>query len=332
MRWFLMCLLWLWCVPRVAGQAPAQPLVVATTSIFADMAAVISGGLLEVRSIVPRGSDPHMHEPTPADVQLAARASLILMNGLTLEGWMAKMIAGAGSGARVVTITEGIAPIESGTYRNSYDPHAWMDAANGRVYIRNIRDALVAVDPVNADVYDFNYRLYDRELAELDTAIRRELSAVPEARRVLVTSHDAFRYFGRRYGIRVEAVLGTSTDAEARIADVRRLHQLLQQTGVPAIFVESSVNPKIIEQIARDNGVAIGGSLYADSLGDSLSPAATYVGMLRHNSRLIATALSGGVKNAAAAQPRQPPGAMALMAVLMLGSLIYMVYRLNKRV
>ena len=332
MRWFLMCLLWLWYVPRVAGQAPAQPLVVATTSIFADMAAVISGGLLEVRSIVPRGSDPHMHEPTPADVQLAARASLILMNGLTLEGWMAKMIAGAGSDARVVTITEGIAPIESGTYRNSYDPHAWMDAANGRVYIRNIRDALVAVDPANADVYDFNYRLYDRELADIDTAIRRELSVIPATKRVLVTSHDAFRYFGRRYGIRVEAVLGTSTDAEARIADVRRLHRVLRETGVPAIFVESSVNPKIIEQIARDNGVAIGGSLYADSLSDSLGPAATYVAMLRHNSRLIAAALSGGAKNAAAAQQRQPPGAMALMMVLMLGSLLFMVYRLNKRV
>ena len=327
-----MCLLWLWCAPRVAGQAPAQPLVVATTSIFADMAAVISGGLLEVRSIVPRGSDPHMHEPTPADVQLAARASLILMNGLTLEGWMAKMIAGAGSDARVVTITEGIAPIESGTYRNSYDPHAWMDAANGRVYIRNIRDALVAVDPANADVYDFNYRLYDRELADIDTAIRRELSVIPATKRVLVTSHDAFRYFGRRYGIRVEAVLGTSTDAEARIADVRRLHRVLRETGVPAIFVESSVNPKIIEQIARDNGVAIGGSLYADSLSDSLGPAATYVTMLRHNSRLIAAALSGGAKNVAAAQQRQPPGAMALMMVLMLGSLLFMVYRLNKRV
>jgi len=329
-----MCLLWLWCVPQVAGQRPeqaaARPLVVATTSIFADMAEVMAGGLLEVRSIVPRGSDPHMHEPTPADVQLAARASLILMNGLTLEGWMSKMIAGAGSRAPVVIITLGIVPIESETYRNSYDPHAWMDAANGRVYIRNIRDALVAVDSANADIYDFNYRLYDRELADLDSAIRQQMAAIPVRNRVLVTSHDAFRYFGRRYGIRVEAVLGTSTDAEARIADVRRLHQLLQQTGVPAIFVESSVNPKIIEQIARDNSVAIGGSLYADALGDSLSPAATYVAMLRHNSRLIAAALSGAGKKNPAAPPRQPPGAMALVAVLMLGSLIYMVYRLNK--
>jgi ABC-type Zn uptake system ZnuABC Zn-binding protein ZnuA len=317
-----------------AQLAGRRPLVVATASIFADMAAVISGDLVEVKTVVPIGADPHVYEPTPADVRLVAQADLILKNGLTFEGWLNELIANSGARAEVVTITEGIEPIGSDKYKNAYDPHAWMSAHNGRQYIRNIRDALARLDPANADVYDFNYRLYDQQLADLDAYIQQRINSIPPKQRVLATSHDAFRYYGRRYGLRVEAVLGTSTDAEVQTADIMRLNRVLIETQAPAVFVETTVNPKLLRQIAEDNGIAIGGSLYADSLGDPDSPAATYINMLRHNTDVIVGALLPNTAAPAAAPPFDAgaPWLLALMGLLMAGSFAFMVYRLNVRI
>ncbi len=318
-----------------AQLAGRRPLVVATASIFADMAAVISGDLVDVKMVVPIGGDPHIYEPTPADVRLVARADLILKNGLTFEGWLNELIANSGARAEVVTITEGIEPIGSDKYKNAYDPHAWMSAHNGRQYARNIRDALARLDPANTDVYDFNYRLYDQQLADLDAYIQQRISSVPQQQRVLVTSHDAFRYYGRRYGLRVEAVLGTSTDAEVQTADIMRLNRVLAETQAPAVFVETTVNPKLIRQIAEDNGVAIGGSLYADSIGDAQSPAPTYLDMLRHNTDVIAGALlrkTAALKQAAPPADSGAPWLFGLMGLLMVGSFTFMIYRLNVKI
>ena len=274
------------------AKAQEKPLVVASASIFADMAENISGGLVEVASIVPIGGDPHIYEPTPGDVQLVTKADLILVNGLTFEGWMRELIENSGTKAKVVRITEGIQPIESIKYKNSSDPHAWMDAKNGLTYIKNIKNALSELDTDNADKYDFNYNIYHQQLEELDIEIEQAIQTIPEKQRVLITSHDAFRYYGKRYGIRVEAILGTSTDAEAQTSDIMRLNKVISESSVPAVFIETTVNPKLLKQIASDNQVGIGGALYSDSIGDKDSPAPTYLDMLKYNTRTIVDALS----------------------------------------
>lgn len=311
-----------------------KPLVVATASIFADMAAVIAGDLVTVKSVVPIGGDPHVYEATPADVQLVASADLILKNGLTFEGWLNELIDHSGARAEVVTITEGIEAIGSDKYKNAFDPHAWMAASNGLVYIRNIKDALQRLDPANADIYQFNYELYRQQIADLDAYIESRVKLIPDQQRVLVTSHDAFRYYGRRYGIRVEAVLGTSTDAEVQTSDINRLNKVLRETQAPAVFIESTVNPKLLRQIAADNGVVVGGSLYADSLSDPSGPASTYLDMLRHNTDVMVAALMRTQTPETATKPAEAgtPLLLGIMAVLMVGSFVFMVYRLNTRI
>jgi ABC-type Zn uptake system ZnuABC Zn-binding protein ZnuA len=311
----------------------SRPLVVATASMFADMAEVIGGNLIEVRTIVPIGGDPHSYEPTPGDARLVARADLILRNGLTFEGWIRELIENSGTAADIVLITAGIEVIESETYANSADPHAWMSAANGLIYIRNIRDALTTILPEYAEEFDFNYRLYAEQIKTLDEEIAAQIQALPPAKRVLITSHDAFRYYGKRYGIRVEAVLGTSTDADVQTSDIRRLNRVLEESEVPAVFIESTVNPKVLQQIARDNGVVIGGSLYADSLGDPDSPGGTYLKMLRHNTRVIVGGLSRergtSAPELAESNHQERFWLFGFIGLLMLGSFFFMVFKLN---
>lgn len=334
MRWIIIVICLLGILP-VTAQEEDRPLVVASASIFRDMAEVVSGGLVEVQSVVPIGGDPHIYEPTPADVRLVARADLVLVNGLTFEGWMNELIANSGTRARTITITEGIGTIESEEYANSSDPHAWMTAKNGQLYVENIRRALVDLDPYNKDVYDFNAQLYQQQLEDLDKEIFREISSLPESRRVLITSHDAFRYYGRYYGVRVEAALGTSTDAEVQTEDVNRLTKIIQESGVPAIFVESTINPKLIRQLATDNDVIIGGNLYADSLADPDHPAGTYLGMLRYNTQSLVAALRGGTEDVGIGlgpDLRQKTILLSVILSVMLGAFFFMVNRLNRGV
>jgi len=309
--------------------------VVATATMFEDMARMISGDLLEVVSIVPVGGDPHIYEPTPSDVRLVAEADLILRNGLTFEGWLDELIANSGTKADVVTITKDIPAIASDQYQNATDPHAWMSARNGLKYIENVYDALVRLDPENADIYTFNYRLYQQQLEDLDQWIRTEIEKIPLAKRVLITSHDAFRYFGKAYGIRVEAALGTSTDAEVQTSDIVNLSNTIRETGVPAIFVESSVNPKLLEQIAKDTKIRIGGKLYSDSLGDKDSPAGSYIGMLRHNTETIVKALSAPASEThTEAETLNKSSSVWLwitLLALLLGGFAFVAFRLGKK-
>lgn len=269
--------------------------VVATASIFADMAEVIAGELVDVKLIVPIGGDPHTYEPTPRDAQLVAGADLIIKNGLTFEGWLTELIDNSGTKAQVKLITEGIKVIESLTYKGSSDPHAWMDVSNGLIYIKNIKDALIELDPDNSDIYEFNYKAYRQQLEDLDKFIEEQIRAIPKEKRILVTSHDAFQYYGRRYGVRLESILGTSTDADVQVSDINRLNEVIKSSGIPAVFIESTVNPKLLKQLATDNHIKIGGSLYSDSLGDKESPAPTYYDMLKYNTTTIVNALAQAV-------------------------------------
>ncbi len=300
--------------------AQKKPLVVATASIFADMAKNIAGEEVEIRTIVPIGGDPHIYEPTPKDVQLAASADLILKNGLTFEGWLNELIANSGTQARIVTITEGVIPIQSSKYKNATDPHAWMDARAGLIYIENIKNALLELVPEGKKTIEFNYGLYRRQLEEMDRYIAQAIQTLPENKRVLITSHDAFRYYGKRYGIRVEAVLGTSTDAEAQTSDIVRLHKVIKENRIPAIFIETTVNPKLIQQIASDNKIKIGGKLYSDSIGDENSSAPSYLDMLQYNTNTIVQALSQDLSTEDA--PEAKGGIVRITLIVALGLLL----------
>ena len=272
--------------------AQEKKTVVATASMMADMTQNIAGGMVDVKCIVPIGGDPHLHEPTPRDAQLVNGADLVIKNGLTFEGWLNELIENSGTKAKVVQVTDGIQPIKSAEYKNSADPHAWMDASLGLTYIKNIKDALIELNPDNADIFEFNYGVYKKQLEDLDQYIKSEIEKIPINKRVLITSHDAFQYYGRAYGIRLEAILGTSTDAEAQTSDIIRLNKVIRENKVPAVFVESTVNPKLLKQLAQDNDIEIGGELYADSIGGEDSEAPTYLDMLKHNTNVIVKALT----------------------------------------
>ncbi len=292
-------------LPSVLAQdvppgADTRPLVVSTASIFADMAEVIGGDVIRVESIVPLGGDPHTYEPTPAAAALVTSADLLLRNGLTFEGWLNELIRYSGTSAPVTLITKGIAPLGSLSYAGSEDPHAWMDAQNGLVYAKNIYEALAVTFPQYADQFAFNYNIYRQQIAEVDAWIRDTIVSIPAGQRVLITSHDAFQYYGRAYGLRLEAILGTSTDADAQTNDVARVIAVIRDNGVPAVFVESTVNPRMIRQIAEDTGASVGGSLFSDSIGDADSGAPTYLDMLRYNTRTIVRGLTGAGRTAGA--------------------------------
>jgi len=276
--------------------AQEKPLVVSSASIFADMASAIGGDLIESVSIVPIGGDPHIYEPTPGDVRVLVKADLILQNGLTFEGWITDLIKNSGSKAPVITITEGIIPITSEMHQNATDPHAWMEPVNGKIYAHNIKAALLQLLPNNHEQIIAQFDKYVAQLDELDNYIKVNISRIDTNKRILITSHDSFHYYGRRYGLRLESVMGTSTDADVRTSDLMRLNEVIQQQKIPVVFIESTINPKLLNQVAADNDISIGGKLYSDSLGDKDSPASTYLKMVRYNTDVIVSGLTSALK------------------------------------
>ncbi len=312
-----------------------KPLVVATASIFADMAENIGGGEVVVKSIVPIGADPHTHEPTPADARLVQSADLIIKNGLTFEGWLNELIENSGSEAEIALITEGIDPIQSIQYANSTDPHAWMSAKKGLTYIENIKNALARLVPEHQEMFEFNFGVYRQQLADLDESIHQKISTIPEEKRILITSHDAFRYYANEYGIRVESILGTSTDADIQTSDIIRLNKVIKSSNIPAVFIESTVNPKDLELLAKDNNIVIGGKLYADSIGEKDSPAPTYLDMLEYNTNTIVNGLTMARKSSkedevnSYSKPSSTGLFAILLGVLLLGG-FFLVFRMVK--
>jgi len=249
------------------------------------------------------------------------------------KGWLTELIENSGTKARTVRVTEGIQPIESAEYKGSSDPHAWMDASLGLTYIKNIKDALITLDPDNADIFEFNYGVYKQQLEDLDQYIKTEIQKIPAEKRVLITSHDAFQYYGRAYGIRLEAILGTSTDAEAQTSDIVRLNKVIRESKVPALFVESTINPKLLKQLATDNDIRIGGQLYADSIGDDKSPASSYIDMLKHNTDTIVAALTRTQESAKENIPEGGTGSSwwlyGIIGFLLIGGFVMMLRMQN---
>ncbi len=271
--------------------------IVATTTFLADMVKNIAGDHAEVVSLMPIGGDPHIYEPIPEDADKISKANIIFKNGLTLEGWLDEMIRFSGTKGIIITVSDGIKPITNEAHAGASDPHAWMSIPNAIIYIENIKNTLVSADPKHTDSYESNYKRYKNILVDLDKEIRENVSKIPPENRVIITSHDAFRYFGNEYGFSVESVLGTSTDSDVRIEDIKHLTHILDTKNIPTIFVESTINPKLMQQIASDRGIKIGGKLFADSLGDLESGADTYVGMIRHNMGVITKGLTAVLNN-----------------------------------
>ena len=280
--------------PVVHADKAQPPMVLATISIIADMARAVCGDTATVRSIVHVGGDPHVYEPLPSDARAVARAALIFRNGLGLERWLDRLLVHACTDCPVVTVTDGLQALaqQEGQYKGDPDPHLWMDPELAIRYVHNIQRALEQRFPEHVALYRANGNTYRAGLMQLSQFIENEISTIPVHNRKLVTTHDAFRYFGRRYNMEVVATIwGISTEREPSAAEVAGVIRTVKASGVPAVFVETTVNPKLMEQIARDGGVGIGEPLYGDSVGEPGSGADTYVGMMRANARSIAASL-----------------------------------------
>jgi manganese/iron transport system substrate-binding protein len=280
----------------LAQQSETKPLIVCSTTQVADFARQVVGNRWDVVSILAPGQDPHVYEIKATDTQLVARAELCLENGWHLEGkdWM-KTLA-ANSGKQLITCADGAEPIElEDSGQRFHDPHAWFSPQNAAVYVRNIVRGVSAVDPEREAEYKSRADLYLGQLRTLHLWIQREVNAIPADRRILVTSHDAFNYFCREYGFKSAAPAGWSTSDEigAGVTPERRrlAVESIRKFGVKAIFVETSVNPTLIRQIASDAGVNVGGELYSDSMGAPGSAGETYLGMMRENVLTIVAAL-----------------------------------------
>ena len=296
------CMLALLAAPATAAGTEQRPLAVATISILADFVRAVAGDRLEVVSIVHVGGDPHTYEPVPSDARRIADADVVVRNGLGLERWLDRLIA-TGAKARVITATEGLDPVlqAEGEYRGHPDPHLWMDPQLAAVYVRNIEEALAGRYPPHAAEFAERARRYVEGLEALDREIAGALAGIGPERRKLVTTHDAFRYFGRRYGLEVVATIwGISTEREPSAREIRAIVDGIRERGVRAVFVETTVNPALMLRIAEETGIHVGAPLYGDSVGPPGSGADTYLGMMRANTRAVAEGLRKGRENRAA--------------------------------
>jgi zinc/manganese transport system substrate-binding protein len=262
--------------------------VVASFSILGDFVKNVGGDRVEVTTLVGPDGDVHVYTPTPADVRKIADAKLLVVNGFGLEGWLPRLIQAAGGKAAIVTATDGIAPLKAGS---DADPHAWQSVANAEKYVANIRDALAAADPVDAEVFRQNARIYLARLEALDGEVRQAISQIPESRRRMISTHDAFGYFAARYGIAFIAPIGVSTEAEPSARDIADIIAQVRTEHTPAVFLERIGDPRLMRRISQETGAKVGGTLYSDSLTDEKGEAPTYIDMVRHNIRTLTSAL-----------------------------------------
>jgi manganese/zinc/iron transport system substrate-binding protein len=296
-------------VPLTALAQDSAPIqITTTTGMIADLAANIGGDRVEVVSLMGPGVDPHLYKPSAGDIRKLEDADIIFYNGLELEGRMTDLLVKiARSGKPTVPVSENIAPDllrEPPQFQGKYDPHIWFDVTLWQQAAQRVKDELSAFDPGSDATYQANLDAYLAQLDELNQYATDQIASIPEGQRVLITAHDAFGYFGERYGIEVLGLQGTSTATEATAGDIQALAELIAERKIPAIFVESSVPPATIEAVqaaVRDRGfdVAIGGQLFSDAMGAADTPEGTYIGMVRHNVDTVVGALSG----AAAATP-----------------------------
>jgi zinc/manganese transport system substrate-binding protein len=278
-----------------AGPALAQDKlkVLATFSILGDFVKNIGGDRVEVATLVGPDSDAHVYAPAPADAKKVADAKVVIVNGLGYEGWMSRLVKASGSKAPVVVASKGVRERKAagGHGHGGADPHAWQSVANAKVYVANIRDALIAADPAGKAAYEANATAYLGKLDALDADVKAAVAAIPADRRKIISTHDAFGYFQQAYGVEFIAPQGVSTEAEPSARDVARIITQVKKQKIPAVFLENIADPRLMERIAHESGARIGGKLYSDALTDAKGDAPTYLDMMRHNIKQISTAL-----------------------------------------
>jgi len=263
--------------------------IVASFSILGDFVRNVGGERVAVTTLVGPNGDAHVYTPSPTDAKKIADAKLVVVNGLGFEGWLPRLVKSSGGKATVVTATQGIAPRKLDSHE---DPHAWQSVANAKLYVANIRDALAKADPAGANAYKANAEAYLAKLAVLDDDVKAAVASIPEARRKVISTHDAFGYFAAAYGIEFIAPQGVSTDSEPSAKDIAVIITQLKLSKIPAVFLENIADPRLMRRIAAETGAKIGGTLYSDSLTAENGDAPTYIDMVRHNIKALTSALT----------------------------------------
>lgn len=280
------------------SQTPPRKIqAVATISILGDLVQNVGGDRVDVTTLVGPDGDAHVYSPTPGDARKLAGADVIFVNGLGLEGWMTRLVTASGTKAPVIVVSAGVAPRKMADERDpsrlDVDPHAWQSVGNAEIYVANIRDGLSKADPAGKAVYEANAAAYLGRLETLQRWVKANMAAIPADRREIITTHDAFGYFGDAYGMTFIAPEGVTTDAEPSARDVAKIIAQIKKQRIPAVFIENITDPRLMDEIARETGATIGGTLYSDALSEANGPAATYIDMMRHNVEEFTKALTG---------------------------------------
>jgi zinc/manganese transport system substrate-binding protein len=263
--------------------------VVASFSILGDFVRNVGGDRISVTTLVGPNGDVHVYAPTPADAKKIADAKLLVINGLGLEGWLPRLLQSSASKAPILTASNGIAQLKAGS---DADPHAWQSVANAKIYVANIRDALGTAVPADAERFRAYAQAYLSKLDALEREVQAAISRIPPSRRKVISTHDAFGYFAAGYGVEFIAPLGVSTESEISARDIAGIITEIRTHKVPAVFLENISDPRLMQRIAAETGVRIGGTLYSDSLTDEKGDAPTYIDMVRHNIKTLTSALA----------------------------------------
>jgi zinc/manganese transport system substrate-binding protein len=283
------------------AQEPAKPRlkVIASFSILADFVKNVGGDRVEIAALVGPNGNAHVYAPSPADAKKVADAKIVFVNGLGFEGWLDRLVKASGTKAVIVVVSTGIKPRERGADSDHdhdhgrADPHAWQSVANAKIYVTNIRDALIAADSAGKATYDANAAAYLAKLDALEQEVRNVIGKVPAERRRVITSHNAFGYFADAYGVVFTAPQGVSTESEASAKDVAAIIAQVRKQKISAVFLENVTDPRLVRQIASETGAKIGGTLYSDALTDVKGDATAYIELIRHNLKQLAGALEG---------------------------------------
>ena len=266
---------------------------VASISIIGDLVKNVGGDRVDVATLVGPNSDAHVFSPTPADAKTLGTAKIVFVNGMGLEGWMTRLVAVSGAKIAPVVVTTGVKPRQAEEdSHHAVDPHAWQSVANAKIYVANIRDGLKTNDPAGDATYDANAKAYLERLDALEREVRETIEKIPPDHRKIITTHDAFGYFGAAYGVEFIAPTGVSSDTEPSARDIAQIITQIRRQKIPAVFLENISDPRMMQQIARETGARVGGTLYSDALSGANGPAATYVDMMRSNVRELAAALT----------------------------------------
>jgi zinc/manganese transport system substrate-binding protein len=281
----------------VAGPAGAQEKlkVVTTFSVLADLVRNVGGDRVEVTSLVGPNGDAHVYSPSPSDARTLAGAGVVVVNGFGLEGWLERLVKASATKATMVVATRGVKPRKAADGHDhghaEVDPHAWQSIPNVKIYVANIRDALIKADAAGKGAYETNAAAYLAKLDALDQEVKSTVASIPADRRRIITTHDAFGYFTAAYGITFIAPQGVTTDSEPSARDVAKIILQIKKQKIPAVFLENVTDSRLLRRISDETGAKIGGTLYSDALTDAKGDAPTYIDMMRHNVKTLSAAL-----------------------------------------